>query len=654
MTTFNELLFTELRTIPVPVQNDNISDDDLVRAMTDHDNLTTLGFCLKPKDIITLAKAKDFSVYNTVKPYMDKIKAKPMYPDFPLQVMEMDEAVFRFHQMVHYFSTYGMKTLFGVNVKKGWMPDVPETEKTKKQTIVLPKKTLSFVPEKDKYNFVLKTLLTKRERLTIPEKELVTTATIYADPAIFNEITIPFKENLMDLFLLFFDRNNTDIIYNICQHTGDVFTCLRYTLTRHHYRFSTSEKKRAVRILEHYPIGDFKTNLILSNKKAKNSFIILDYISYNKFSRSLPHKLAVKDFRDGKLRSWESGMKKRIFNKDDDVLPYIATRPGILLRMVAWLIRLGYPENDIKDALVENAKSLSTQTLITILNNFGSAKFADREESEAVYRIVYAALTQKYRTIETPLHNKKVFLEEGIYDFDHSRIEANDKSDEGGYIRSGMVFKIPEDVHIVRFFVYWNDKDTVDVDLHSNAILTNGEPLHIGWNADYNRNGICTSGDITHSDAAEYIDINLDKTNVALCQTVIHLYGGKNTLGNIETCFTGMMGINRAGKDIQLYSPANCFFHHNLKSPARALHYAMIDPQKRLLQVIAKPTTTTYIPITSETKIEAGFSIRQYIDILMKTQNITLTKTKEEADITLRLDKGGDISLIDENFFMDM
>lgn len=60
--------------------------------------------------------------------------AKPMYPDFPTQVMDIDEAEFRFHQATHYASTYGVEAvswLLGepVEVLRGWRPDMPEAEK---------------------------------------------------------------------------------------------------------------------------------------------------------------------------------------------------------------------------------------------------------------------------------------------------------------------------------------------------------------------------------------------------------------------------------------------------------------------------------------------------------------------------------------------
>ena len=107
MKNFNELLFTGMRVIPVNMDKE-LNDDSIVRAITDNENLISLGYCLKPTDIISLARTDDFSIYETVKNYDEKVDAKPMYPDFPTQVMEMDEATFRFHQMVHGFPWFGL------------------------------------------------------------------------------------------------------------------------------------------------------------------------------------------------------------------------------------------------------------------------------------------------------------------------------------------------------------------------------------------------------------------------------------------------------------------------------------------------------------------------------------------------------------------
>ena len=80
---------------------------------------------------------------------------------------------------------------------------------------------------------------------------------------------------------------------------------------------------------------------------------------------------AVNDLRDGKLRSWESVAKSMLKSGSDGALGFIAQRPGMMLRMVAWLMRLGYEKDDIVLALSEKASSLSMQTLVTNMNYFG-------------------------------------------------------------------------------------------------------------------------------------------------------------------------------------------------------------------------------------------------------------------------------------------
>ena len=107
------------------------------------------------------------------------------------------------------------------------------------------------------------------------------------------------------------------------------------------------------------------------------------------------------------------------------------------------------------------------------------------------------------------LAGKKVFVKAEEFELSYSRLEGGKKSSEGGYLPSGMAIRIPEEVKRLRFFVYWNDKNRVDVDLHAAAYDLEGEFIHVGWDAHFNKSGIVHSGDITHSNAAEYIDIDM-------------------------------------------------------------------------------------------------------------------------------------------------
>jgi len=115
---YRRLLLTQLRLVladlnhPVP-----LTDALIAKAVTANENLASLGYTLTAADVLRLAGSPSLNGFvDSVSELMDSVDAEPVYPDFPTQVMEISEAEFRFHQLVHYFSTYGLETLFGVEV----------------------------------------------------------------------------------------------------------------------------------------------------------------------------------------------------------------------------------------------------------------------------------------------------------------------------------------------------------------------------------------------------------------------------------------------------------------------------------------------------------------------------------------------------------
>ena len=115
---YDQLLFSELRLIAVTENTAPLTEENLVKAMTVNAELRALGYTLPAGEIIRLAKSADAdTLADRVRSYIGDVKAKPMYPNFPSQVMELDEAVFRFHQLLHYLSTYGIEELTGAPVK---------------------------------------------------------------------------------------------------------------------------------------------------------------------------------------------------------------------------------------------------------------------------------------------------------------------------------------------------------------------------------------------------------------------------------------------------------------------------------------------------------------------------------------------------------
>lgn len=181
------------------------------------------------------------------------------------------------------------------------------------------------------------------------------------------------------------------------------------------------------------------------------------------------------------------------------------------------------------------------------------------------------------------------------------------------------------------------------------------------------------SGDITHSDAAEYIDINMNNTQLSYVVASIHLYSYgyctyyeyKNNeipfgFGSIDECFTGLMAVNNLDSDVSLYDPKNCIITHYLFNNSVSIDYGFIDVQNRLLYIIDENKEAEYyendVKTVKEYMDNLRFNISTYLDMLLEAQHCELVKTEEEADVVLVLDKPSsdkEISLIDQNYFAD-
>ena len=712
-----KLLFSEFRFVVADKGQVPLSNEALTKAMTLNTNIESLGFTFTAKDIVEVISTMENpeEIYEAINSYVSVVKAKPMYPDFPSQVMGMDEAQYRFDQLMHYDSTYGamlraslLQLAMGLDaeyeISKGWLPSVEDTEKTTEDKTLLKAKVLEIIPSEKMYTLPVHRILSKRERMSSSDELIIKYAIDNYRGAMADLIPekIEFKENILILVnnicnirILENDSKKKELLTAVCQHTGDVLRCIEYRLQKSHYHLSRPEKRLWVSVLEQYSEIDLECNLMLSNKKASGNIRLLQFIDYNRYSHSRKHRDVVARFRNGDLQSWEGKLKKL---NDKDVhagLRFAATHPGNLVRMVTWFLRLGCSQEEIKTALAENASSLSSQTLVDLLDKFLNqyqtgydstghpSSDIDEErtkEHEKTAEVLKYVLAAKCKTLDTPLsmpveyeeeiegenvvktRPKKVFIDEECFDWNNSRILGNNKSIEGGYLRKGLKIKIPEDVKNVRFFTYWNDKGCVDVDLHAYMRESNSPGVkHVGWNGDFRQSGVVMSGDITHSDAAEYIDVDIEKaaaSGVDRIQLCVHLFNGKDNLGAIDECYVGCLAVSNLGKKVKLYNPKNCFFASDLNAKVGGEIYGIVNPSERTLELCCEE----YSPYKDNCSYSMAashkvrFSLRDYIEMLVKEQGAQLVVNRAEADVVLKIQKSesdSENSLTDVNFWLD-
>lgn len=652
---FHKNLFEQLRVVIINEEG-RLTNENLVKAITLNENLDVLGLSFSPKDIIRIASSSNIdTLYNEIKSFVPDIVAKPMYPDFPSQVMEMDEAVYRFHQMLHYMSTYGIENFLGVNVSKGWLPEVTSTEKTQIDDSLLEKKVLEAATEKEALNIINEKIIKKAERFTLPEKEL---AFYVANTNLEIINDVPFKENISILcneYIAEDAKMGYLVVRKFCKHPGDVFKVLKDYLKYTKYKnLPTSRKRMFVKILESYTPESLYENIYPSYSVFNTKIVnLLERISYSRFSKSEEHMKIVKMARNKEIQTWHSKLEKMIINNENDkALKLAEQRPGVLFRMARRFVRLGFDKVELKKALLRHSDNYKIQSIISTLNKLKE----DNDESVFMIDACISILKQRLTTIVTPLKGKKIFIEEGNYSFANSVIELNDKSQSGGYVRSGLAFKIPDDVANVRFFTYWNDKKRIDIDLHAMMQFRDAHKEYVGWNSHYNKYGVVHSGDITHSDAAEYIDMNLEAAHKAEIEYVMFNIRSftRVPFNDIDTVFCGLMGVSKNGTDkkMKLNSIKNEFIRHDLKVDLIEMFYGYVDVANKVLVVNAKKGDYVNDTIAAD----YSFTVSDYIDILIESQNIEVVSDRDEADYIVRLDKDeqeNSISLIDENYFLD-
>ena len=673
MTDFEKYLFAAFRTIVIKNEGSReLTDERMLMAVTANENLKTLGYSMGAEALMKLATSDTLeTVYKDIESTADMHGVKPMYPDFPTTLMNIDEATFRFHQICHYTSTYGLERWFGIKVKQGWLPDTPDTEKTEKDDTLLNLKFLTAVPEADAYRYCLEKVLSKKERMSQDDKTYVALSYKHElhKPWI-KELQVPFKQNLMALFAIAFDTLDTadfiDSMRGFCKHTGDVWKCTDYLITHKRYHLRTGEKKKLVRLFETYGAGDFKENLTLSIKKGERIIRLLTVIDFNRFSRNPEFSEAIRALRAGELKSFEAQVDALLKMRSEEALDFLAKRPGLMLRKVNRLIKLGYGEYDIISRLLPVAENLSAQTLNTCLVFFGHPFESFERERLQIYNIFLRLMEEKMKHADTGFQGKKVYIEEGDVDLAHSTIAGNDKSSLTGYLQSGFAYKIPDEATTVRFFVYWNSlEERADLDLHAEGYTEGAEEnVHIGWNGAFRNSGIVTSGDITHSNAAEYIDVDLrngELPNYVRFVVDDFYTEPKHNFTDLSEGFTGMMAVGKLGVKVQLYDRKNCFFAHDITAlQSSRLEYAWLDSRMRRVIFVGKEyvNKNKYVELGYDdvTKVlYSEFSVRRYLELLIKAQNAKLVGSADEAEVVLSVEKKDNtVSIVEKNYWLDV
>lgn len=714
-----------------------VSDEDMAWAVTAYTNLEGTGYTLSQLAITTLAAyhhavmalahnasflpLADLADKCLINPLSDlkrlvpDVKASPMYPDFPSQVMEMPEAQYRYDQACHYLSTYGTELVAGllgvdVTVGEGWMPHVASTPKTEADEALVAPKVLHVLVTEEDLAAVVADRLARATRMH--PAEIATALLVFGNRDARAKTTpfpkVAFHENMMELIRMAAHRDSGTLEHvaaGLAQHPGDLLKAVMYVrATTKRMHLSTRQKKGFCRAFEHFDTRAIALNLVDATSDVRQA---PNYLSVARFGG--PHlREAIELVASGAVRSWASkveslwgalgevvdpqqavDVRNELTRRHEEgldlpsdfaavesawqaLLTQYGWRPGMLIRSLSRLVKAGCPAYLLQAELGAHIDAYSLPTLVSTIVALSSpdvstdvlaqslgrgrtwknaAKPMDAQTRQEVCACLLPLIEPKLRDLETPFKGRRVFLDTAGVSLAGSVLRPNEVGETStAWPPLGIAFDLPQD-KTLRFFTFWDDRERrVDVDVHFEGSTVLGERVHIGWNGSYKDAGMVMSGDVTTShNSVEYLDINMEAAREAGIVRVVqvqHLYSGRGNWGDIPTCYSGALLVQRRWRTVKLYDTKNLLFRDDLSGKGRMMNYAVINVPEHYVRIVRGGN----VPLG-----EVTFSLGDYLDELFRAQGVTLVSEPDEAEVRVCVGRSDDpevVSLFDEGFFL--
>ena len=578
-------------------------------------NIESLGYTLSSElleRVSTLSLKELTSFYNQIVEDLkvmvgDHVDYDPMYPNFPQQVMDMDESELYLNAMIHYFGD-----LIGTRL----MPHSVKEKREELQDDI--KLKVIKLGDRDEFKSIFTNLVSSNTSLSeTDKKDIEWFIRIYRDKALLiMPDNIPLRENIAIMAGLFskYEMDSAIVISKYMKTATDVL------------RFAVHLSGGDVSLAEKTKFKKFKRSerRILLNALESCKNITDDMIKYKErwkrlagklhpFENKLKYKNSCKSFsvilNKEKHETFAAKVEKSIINFEiDKAVELLKNRPGEYARRLDNMIRVSDNPKNVVDEFKEVSKKVSTPVLLQV-----KAHFSKRHESNKnkVRTFFPKGNVGKIQAIDNTLqrinpkhcdnivsycedalkerfsHEKelgKVYLDSKISGFTIPFAQRS-SSKSMRVVPRGSRYDIPEG-DTVRFFIHWEDTEDGRVDIDLSAI---------GLDEDHNRVmqisytnlkdvGGHHSGDITSAPdgAAEFIDVSVEKclkNKVRYIMMSVFSYTGQ-PLSDVPDCFAGAMVRQRPNSG-EIFEPKTVENRIDLTANTRICIPMIIDLKER-------------------------------------------------------------------------
>lgn len=562
-----EILVTKLRKVDVPLSL-SAGTTPISEIAAFNRNIQTLGFTLSPSLINELQNVPSGVVhhlYANLLPILKKmvgahVKYKPIYPNFPSQVMNMSDSELYIRAIIYYAT--GLREEFEKEER------FPISEEEFKSLVVLDLGTIKDLES------IFVSLVKSNGSLSPSDKEVLAWfGENYKIERLLPEV-IPNKENMALVCKYLVERNLqisnfvktiTDVLRVAVALCGGDVSLANTTK----FKFSRAKRRLILSLLDR----TYKPYSQDELKKYKQTWLRLgeaihpqEYQQYkyaNNMFRTLRHEKIV-TFNSRVESGFKSGNARYVLSE----------RPGIFARNLDRLLTSGDMINQVLDDYESIVHDVSTPVLMQIIAHFANRdrdfrvflpKGSDAKiygvpynpkpiSSKSIEQIINISNNDLYRRFSKLPRLGKCYVDIELCNYpvpfsERSASKALDTVSRGS--------RIPFNGDIIRMFTYWQEKsDRADLDL--SCWMLNDDLSVNGYVTYYNlkEGGYARhSGDkISGSNGAcEFVDIEVNKfpTRYAMMQLISYT---QQPFCDLTECFAGFM-TRKNMQDGEIFEP---------------------------------------------------------------------------------------------------
>lgn len=382
----------------------------------------------------------------------------------------------------------------------------------------------------------------------------------------------------------------------------DVVKGIDYCLVREHYKLRTSQKKWLVKEIEKIDARSFSLALAQSHTVADRSKTILNFLSYNKFSRSPEHRVIVKDLRNGSLMTANKFLKQKVRRRDlAEVKRVVGAVPSMFWERLSEMID-HFSQEELRE--VGESCHFSLGVLVTALA---------KENTPEVRKLLKDLVDRTLAKMNLGIRGKRV------------RVAIENYSPEFSMLGEVMANKIPDDTRLVRVKLQWKDTVCNSIDL----ITTKEENEHLAiLGHGEEREELLSSKDNCGVKCSEWVDLDLTKVNGKF-NFHAHLYSGRNLFSQVSECTITIEKIDKLGGE-----SVREIGNWGVRNDSGFVDLGTLDSEARIFAWRNKSTKYSISKILTKQN-ELNYSLQDLINDVVEQQSLEVVESGE--DFVLRL-----------------